>query len=539
MPIREKVGPTGFTTRLLVGCLSSLLLAGCGSGSSGSSGTSLDVDPTVVDPPGEVPGFPFVDHLDQANVTNGFVLFEELFIIGDELFEVPFTGLDGSGAQRLPDGSPLVTRFSRVPPGGGRFTGPNGQACVGCHNAPLPTSAGEAAANVLQDPAGLGLPPFNIRNATTLFGSAALQRLAEEMTEDLQAIQAQASAAATPGGPAVTLPLSTKGVDFGEIIAMRDGAGVLTIDTSGIEGLDPDLVIRPYGWKGNIATLRDFVRDAARNELGMEATELVAKDPMGDPDPDGDGVENELTVGDITAITIYIGAQEIPTTTFALAAEGIIPPVPAEIAAAVNVGEIIFHDIGCATCHVPELVLDDPIFEEPTRRGNDHYLDATMDVAATALDPSRPFRFNLVQEGDPPRLEPGAGGGAIVPLFGDLKRHNMGASLADPQDTPTNTAEGTQLVVGGIPRTVGPSFFLTAELWGVGNSGPWLHDGRAGTLTEAILLHGVDVPPPVGDPARSEAQESRDAFVALPEDEQAALVEFLESLVHFAEEEED
>ena len=57
--------------------------------------------------------------------------------------------------------------------------------------------------------------------------------------------------------------------------------------------------------------------------------------------------------------------------------------------------------------------------------------------------------------------------------------------------------------------------FLTAELWGVGNTGLWLHDGRAGTLREAILLHGEDEPPAAGDPGRSEAQESRDAFVAL------------------------
>jgi CxxC motif-containing protein (DUF1111 family) len=76
--------------------------------------------------------------------------------------------------------------------------------------------------------------------------------------------------------------------------------------------------------------------------------------------------------------------------------------------------------------------------------------------------------------------------------------------------------------------------FLTAELWGVGNTGLWLHDGRAGTLREAVLLHGEDQPPPAGDPGRSEAQESRDAFVALPEADQAAVIVFLRSLVTFS-----
>ena len=78
--------------------------------------------------------------------------------------------------------------------------------------------------------------------------------------------------------------------------------------------------------------------------------------------------------------------------------------------------------------------------------------------------------------------------------------------------------------------------FLTPELWGVGNTGPWLHDGRAGTLEEAILLHGIDDPPAIGDPDRSEAQDSRDAFKSLPTEEQRSLVTFLHSLRTFSPE---
>lgn len=32
--------------------------------------------------------------------------------------------------------------------------------------------------------------------------------------------------------------------------------------------------------------------------------------------------------------------------------------------------------------------------------------------------------------------------------------------------------------------------FLTEAPWGVGSTAPYLHDGRATTLTEAILEHG-------------------------------------------------
>jgi CxxC motif-containing protein (DUF1111 family) len=75
-----------------------------------------------------------------------------------------------------------------------------------------------------------------------------------------------------------------------------------------------------------------------------------------------------------------------------------------------------------------------------------------------------------------------------------------------------------------------PTEFLTPEIWGVGNTGPWMHDGRAGSLEEAIMLHGEDDPAAVGDPGRSEAQDARDAYSALAADEQEALVTFLRNL---------
>ena len=337
----------------------------------------------------------------------------------------------------------------------------------------------------------------------------------------------------------MTRSLTTKGIDFGKIHATQDSMGTVTLDTSDVDGIDPDLVLRPYGWKGNVTTLRDFVRSAAFTELGMEADELVAKDPMGRSDPDGDGVESELSVGDITALTIYIGAQEIPTTLEFLVAGGFVPPPSADIANAIARGENLFSQIGCADCHVPELQLDDPRFDEPTMRGDGNYFDTDIDPVATSLRADQPASFNLARDGDFPRLQPNSEGGVRVGLFGDLKRHNMGAQLADAQPTASLNANGTPLMVGGGSVTIGVQVFLTPELWGVADTGPWLHDGRAGTLNEAILLHGVDSPLAVGAPARSEAQEARDAFAALSADDQAAVVEFLKSLRHFELEEED
>ena len=60
--------------------------------------------------------------------------------------------------------------------------------------------------------------------------------------------------------------------------------------------------------------------------------------------------------------------------------------------------------------------------------------------------------------------------------------------------------------------------FKTARLWGVADTAPYLHDGRATTLTEAILLHG------------GEALPARNAFAALSDQSRAKVIAFQRSL---------
>ena len=67
---------------------------------------------------------------------------------------------------------------------------------------------------------------------------------------------------------------------------------------------------------------------------------------------------------------------------------------------------------------------------------------------------------------------------------------------------------------GAIPARI----FLTRSLWGVAETAPYLHDGRAPTLNEAILLHG------------GEATPARDAYAALEAHDRAAVRVFLTSL---------
>jgi di-heme oxidoreductase (putative peroxidase) len=118
-----------------------------------------------------------------------------------------------------------------------------------------------------------------------------------------------------------------------------------------------------------------------------------------------------------------------------------------------------------------------------------------------------------------PRLPGNPDNSVDVPLFSDLKRHNMGKSLSDP--LPPLPAQGTD--VANIINV--PQEFLTRPLWGVADTGPWLHDGRATSLRQAILFHGDSA-----TGGGSEAAPVIDAFEKLSGQQQQAIVDFLLTL---------
>lgn len=455
--------------------------------------------------------------------------FAEAFHRGDELFETMFNMVDGGGAN-VGKGQ----RFTRMPradltgPGEwanhfpARATGPNAQSCESCHNLPVADAAATIAGNVHRDPLHSGNAGSMIqRNTPHLFGLGAIQRLAEEMTEALQKIRQQAEADACASETPVTVNLVAKGVKFGKLTAIpsKDGNGPCTVtwDTSKVLGIGPDLVVRPLQWKGSVAFVRDFNRGAAHNELGMQGVELVGDGVDGD----GDGVANELTIGDLTGLAIYMAAQPRPTTKLELASLKLIPALLAEERAAIARGKEMFTVARCNSCHIPLMRANNPIFSEPSQ--NPNYRDGTFpagqDPVAMGVDPAFAVTFDLTRDQPDNQIKDANGnvtfhlgafkkeadGRVSVRLFGDLKRHKMGSDLAEQIDE-----EGT-----------GASTFLTENLWGVGSTAPYLHDGRATTLTEAIMEHG------------GEAAKSRAAFKGFSTDDQKALIAYLDNLVLF------
>ena len=480
----------------------------------------------------EGPAFPLPAHVESKDIAAGAYPFERMFETGNLLFHTAFNGLDGVGAAKREDGS-RVTRFA--PPGP---RGPHSQACSECHNMPFAAAAGFAHSTVSE--AKKGKTEVNARSVPSLFGNGILQLLAQEMTEELQATRDEAASAAKAApGTTVVRELQSKGIRFGTISATATAAGPVRFDLSKVAGVDPDLVVKAMDWKGDAPLVRNITLGAAAGGQGMVGDEIVWKKAGAGnhPDVDGDGVGRELSVGDVTAMTIYSAAQETPTEMGRLVSLGYVQAPSAEDAARVEAGRRAFAAVGCASCHTPEMVLLNTRFEEPTLRGNGNFYDAALAKLDPDYDPKRPFAFDVLKDAQEPRVEARAEGGAIVRLYGDLKRHAMGRVLADPAGPSESFGADSQpLKVDGRAVIIPADTFLTPELWGVGNTGPWLHDNRAGTLREAILLHGEDAPPPVGAPGRSEAQESRDAFLKRPAADQDALVTFLLSLRTFSPE---
>lgn len=176
-------------------------------------------------------------------------------------------------------------------------------------------------------------------------------------------------------------------------------------------------------------------------------------------------------------------------------------PATGEQTPEVHSGRRLFQQITCTSCHVPDLRINrdrrvaDVTSEFDSERGNFNRIFAT----ATLLL-ANPASIGKARVAKAPARQPFL----VQNFFADFRRHDLGPNVAE------RNYDGTM-------RT----HFLTAPLWGAGSTAPYGHDGRSIDLTEVILRHGGD------------AQQSRDAFVALDVPSRNAVLAFLRSLILF------
>lgn len=433
---------------------------------------------------------------------NDFTPDSSLFIIhrdpfrsirrGRQLFQRKFTRAQGQGP-RVQDGVGSIE--TNLALGAGLS-----DSCAGCHGRP-PGSAGSGG-DVVTRP--------DSRDAPHLFGLGLKEMLGDEITSDLRAIRSAALVQAQLSGSPVTAALTSKGIHYGSITAHPDGS----VDTTEVEGVNPDLRVRPFFLHGGTISMREFIVGALQAEMGLQAVDpdlatasaggrvvtpsgmvldgsldTIEAPPTDNPaaDPDGDGVANEIPTSLIDHLEFYF-------LHYFKAANGEETPQARR-------GRKTFMRAGCAGCHMPDLqinfdrrVADVETGFDPVR-GIFNRLFATARAQLTAVNDGSAFPALKV-----PNQQPFL----VRNIFTDFKRHDLGPNFHEINYDGTLQTE-----------------FLTTPLWGVGTTAPYGHDGRSISLREVILRHG------------GEAQTARDAFAALEADQQEALLAFLNSLILF------
>jgi mono/diheme cytochrome c family protein len=411
---------------------------------------------------------------------------------GRQLFQRKFTRAEGQGPN-VGDGTGDID--SNIALGAGLA-----DSCASCHGRPR-GSAGSGG-DVVTRP--------DSRDAPHLFGLGLKEMLGDEITGDLRAIRAEAVAESKSGSRPVTKDLTSKGIDYGVVTANPDGS----VDTSRVQGVDPDLRVRPFFHHGGTISIREFVAGALQNEMGLQAVDpdlmrasrggkvttpsgmvldgsadKIDAPPTDDPmaDPDHDGVTNEIPSSLVDYLEFYL--------------LNYFKPALYEQTATINQGRRLFDKAGCASCHIPDLQID----RDRRVADVDTVFDPANGIMNSLFATARPL-FNAVTDGTafPALKQPKRQPFLVKDIFSDFKRHDLGANFYERNFDGTVQKE-----------------FLTAPLWGVGTTAPYGHDGRSINLAEVILRHA------------GEAQAARDAFARLPAERRAAIIEFLNSLVLF------
>jgi CxxC motif-containing protein (DUF1111 family) len=225
------------------------------------------------------------------------------------------------------------------------------------------------------------------------------------------------------------------------------------------------------GWKGQTANTEDFVLNACAVELGLEVPgHHQAMSPQA---PRYQTTGLDLTAEECNALVAYVRSLPRP-------AEG-RPSAPEE-ATPIASGRTTFASIGCAACHAPKVGDVTGI-----------YSDLLLHDMGPELGDEGSYDGSG-SEGDDEPLTP-----QIIAAQGSGQSGNAGAARAQ--------------------RGANRREWRTPPLWGFRDSGPYLHDGRAQTLEQAVAMHG------------GQGQTSAMKFFQLSPRERLQVESFLKSLV--------
>jgi CxxC motif-containing protein (DUF1111 family) len=235
------------------------------------------------------------------------------------------------------------------------------------------------------------------RNTPALFGAGLIDAIPDQVFVEVAAEQATASRQLS--GEA--LPVK------GRVARQKDGR------------------IGRFGWKGNVASLREFTLQACSSELGLEVPGFARATPPWKRDYKAPGID--LTSEQCDKLTRFVASLPKPR---------VRPPDSPEQADEIERGRKLFTSVGCAACHRPKL-------------------------------------------------------GDVDGIYSDLLLHDMGPRLSDsgsytvlePEIASQDKSAAEKI------RAANEREWRTPPLWGLRDSAPYLHDGRAETIADAVALH--------------------------------------------------
>ena len=344
----------------------------------------------------------------------------------------------------------------------------NARACVDCHQDPVSGGSGQfteiraghldangnfvAATVPIED----GASSIKLRS---IINDRALNPQAQEHIPDTENIRALRATLNTLGDGFVeaiadttlqTIAQNQSDRTYGRIHG--EAVEVPVLEAPG------QMRIGRFGWKDQHSSLLSFIGDAYLNEMGV-TNRLRPHDvtTIGKLTPDPEDVPDNLGLANIDHFAQFVRATDAPPRDTTLAAGG-----PAQL------GQQVFHSIGCDTCHVSTIVTA---------------------PAGTVINGGA---FTI----------PAALGNKIIHPYGDFLLHDIGTGDGIVQNPPADTANKLR----------------TVPLWGLRMHPRHMHDLQSLTLTDAIERH------------RGEAEKERDSFVALSDRDKRDLIAFLNSL---------
>ena len=227
-----------------------------------------------------------------------------------------------------------------------------------------------------------------------------------------------------------------------------------------------------FGWKAGKYSLRHQAASALLEDMSVTSTVYPSRECLAGPATCRTAkADKGLAEADLTAIARYLALVAVPAQRSLVSGfpKGVSPLADLDVdPVKVAAGSKVFTSLNCQGCHVTDM-----------KTGGSHEMD---EVRNQSIKP-----------------------------YTDLLLHDMGPGLAD------NFAEG---MASG-------SQWRTSPLWGIGyttrvmgteGTVGYLHDGRARTLTEAVMWHA------------GEADKSRKRFESLSAADRQALLAFLDSL---------